>query len=57
MEHIRNDWNALKDEQEVEIIKKYTKSGRRHLYAFAGRKLDQNAQIIWMNDFFVHDMI
>ncbi|KAF3054357.1 Odorant receptor 226 [Nylanderia fulva] len=36
MEQIRNDWNALKDEQEVEIIKKYTKSGRKHLYAFAG---------------------
>ncbi|XP_072743849.1 uncharacterized protein [Anoplolepis gracilipes] len=36
MEQIRNEWNALKDEREIEIIKKYTKAGRRHLYAFAG---------------------
>ncbi|XP_050465897.1 odorant receptor 13a-like [Cataglyphis hispanica] len=36
IEQIRNDWNALKDEQEVEIIKRYAKHGRRHLYVFAG---------------------
>lgn len=47
MEQVKNDWNALKDEQEVEIIKKYTQSGRKHLYAFAGRKSDRNTQIIW----------
>ncbi|XP_029673535.1 odorant receptor 13a-like [Formica exsecta] len=36
MEQVQNDWNALKDEQEVEIIKRYAKRGRKHLYIFAG---------------------
>ncbi|XP_011704525.1 PREDICTED: uncharacterized protein LOC105459881 [Wasmannia auropunctata] len=37
MEHIRIDWNALQDEEEVEIIRRYTKSARRYMYAFVGR--------------------
>lgn len=45
MEQVQNDWNALKDEQEVEIIKRYAKHGRKHLYIFAGRKSDRNAQM------------
>lgn len=55
MEQVQNDWNALKDEQEIEIIKEYTKSGRRHLYAFAGiRKSDREMhklygiEIFWL---------
>lgn len=53
MEQVQNDWNALKNEQEVEIIKKYTISGRRHLYAFAGRKSSRNIHKLWnRNSFF-----
>ncbi|XP_011860196.1 PREDICTED: uncharacterized protein LOC105557549 [Vollenhovia emeryi] len=36
MEHIRIDWNALQDEEEVEIIRKYAKTARRYMYTFAG---------------------
>ncbi|XP_019699724.1 odorant receptor Or2-like isoform X2 [Harpegnathos saltator] len=36
MERVRRDWNTLKDEQELEIIKKCAESGRIYLYTFAG---------------------
>lgn len=52
MEQVQNDWNALKDEQEVEIIRKYTQSGRKHLYAFAGRKSDRNTNYMEYKNFF-----
>lgn len=52
MEQVQNDWNALKDEQEVEIIRKYTQSGRKHLYAFAGRKLGRNTNYMEYKNFF-----
>ncbi|XP_039311370.1 odorant receptor 13a-like [Solenopsis invicta] len=36
MEHIRIDWNALQDEEEIEIIRKNAKIARRYMYAFVG---------------------
>ncbi|XP_025075144.1 uncharacterized protein LOC112552918 [Pogonomyrmex barbatus] len=36
MEYIRNDWNALQNEQEINIIRKYAVSAKRYMYAFVG---------------------
>ncbi|TGZ45825.1 hypothetical protein DBV15_02677 [Temnothorax longispinosus] len=36
MERIQIDWNALQDEKEIEIIRKYAKTARRYMYAFVG---------------------
>ena len=41
MKHIGNDFIALKDRQEIKIIRKYAKSGQKYMYGMAGRKSNQ----------------
>ncbi|XP_067211475.1 uncharacterized protein [Linepithema humile] len=36
MGQIENDWTALKDGQEIKIIRKYAKSGQKYMYGLAG---------------------
>jgi len=38
MEQIQDDWNALSDKQEIEIMKKFARCGRMYIYVLIGKK-------------------
>lgn len=44
MEKSQNGWNMLKDEQDINIIEKYDKIGKKYMYGFIGRKANKKLQ-------------